>query len=701
MAVTEALKSFWKGITRTKQLDTSHIQETELKRCLGVVELTCLGIGSTLGSGVYVLTGQVAKEQAGPAVVLSFLIAAVASLLAGLCYAEFAARVPKAGSAYVYCYVSMGELWAFVIGWNMILENMIGAASVGKAWSQYFDTLLNDTVANYVKHHLPPMNAPGLSEYPDFVALALLVISTIIVAVGVKMSSLFNFICTFINVIVIGCIICIGLFHVHGENWTSPPGFFPFGFRGVMSGAATCFYAFVGFDTIATSGEEAKEPSKNIPLAILATLVICFVAYFGVSAVITLMIPYFELSSTAPLPKVFAQTGVFGAEYVIAIGGMCGLVAAMMGSIFPLPRIIYSMAKDGLVFRFLAYVNPTTSTPFIATLVAGFLAALLATLLELQSLIEMMSIGTLMAYTVVAVSVLILRYQPTDVGLNKDVIKTQDEIRSDLGDSSLATDSTAATTQQQQGANGESTGLLRVGDKINVVKYVPSTQTSVFRRLPTGDSQDGPNGQTNGERNKEVVAEEIRERSIDYTDQEDAPIGSTYQRIGSEQSVNSLTSLFHVGDGVDEPTEKSRHRVLLSLAAITVVALALTSLSLYGTQYLQEARWWAILLAVLFIAAVLGIIAYIARQPKNRARLIFKVPFVPVLPLASLIVDLYLMLSLSSATWIRFAVWMFFGFLIYFGYGIWKSDERKPDEMEVVLYDVSDNDGIMNEKHKK
>ncbi|XP_064643072.1 high affinity cationic amino acid transporter 1-like [Lineus longissimus] len=689
---TDCLKGFWSGISRTKSLSTESIQATELKRCLGVVELTALGVGSTLGAGVYVITGQVARQQAGPAIVLSFLVAAVASLLAGLCYAEFAARVPKAGSAYVYSYVSVGEMWAFVIGWNMILENMIGAASVGKAWSQYFDTLFNDTVARYIAAHVPPMQAPGLAEHPDFIALVLLIVSTMVVAIGVKMSSVVSFVFTILNILVIGCVICIGLFHVDGKNWTN--NFFPYGFKGVMSGAATCFYAFVGFDTIATSGEEAKQPSKNIPLAIVATLIICFLAYFGVSCVITLMVPYNELAVSAPLPKVFSQTGIYGAEYVIAIGGMCGLVASMMGSIFPLPRIIYAMAKDGVIFRFLANVNHMTSTPFIATVISGFAAAILAMILELESLVEMMSIGTLMAYTLVAVSVLILRYQPGDVGLSKDTVHkgTPD---GELGEGE----------SKEKDATGESTGLLRVGNKLNLIKYVPSKQTSVFRRLPHADSEDSDAGSV--EQRKEVVEEEIRQKKDDgyregYDQGEEAapPTGSTYQRIGPDQSMNSMSSLFNFGGANQEPTEHSRKIVIISVIVISLVLICLSVLCIYGSRFLENASWWAVLLVCVFLAVVITFVVFIVRQPKNKQRLIFRVPFVPFVPIMSLVVDIYLMLSLSTATWIRFAVWMFLGFLIYFGYGLRNSSERPPSEQEVVLYDVSDADGIMNERKK-
>ncbi|KAJ7379616.1 hypothetical protein OS493_014011 [Desmophyllum pertusum] len=251
-----------KRFTQKKLIDPKTLSRSELSRCLSIFDLTALGIGSTLGAGIYVLAGQVARSIAGPSIVISFFIAAVASILSGLCYAEFGARVPKAGSAYVYSYVTMGELCAFVIGWNLFLEYVIGASSVARAWSDYFDSVLNNRIRNYTLTHVGEFNASGLATYPDFFALLLVLLVTLILGVGVKNSSRFNNIFTGINLVVILFITCVGMYFAKGENWSRD--FMPFGISGVFSGAATCFYAFVGFDVIATTGEEAKNPSKAI-----------------------------------------------------------------------------------------------------------------------------------------------------------------------------------------------------------------------------------------------------------------------------------------------------------------------------------------------------------------------------------------------------------------------------------------------------
>nr|CAD7430364.1 unnamed protein product [Timema monikensis] len=417
------MASCWKALTRRKRLDTLSLEESKLARVLNTVDLTALGVGSTLGVGVYVLAGDVSKNLAGPAVVLSFLFAAVASLFAALCYAEFGARVPKTGSAYVYSYVCVGEFVAFIIGWNLILEYAIGktapvhpteirisispssavelnttsalanyateagSASVAKGLSLYLDSLLNNTMKEAFRT-IAPMNISFMSSYFDFFSFS------------ASMSLTAN-----------------------PQNWKIskqdiPPGvnggkggFLPFGFVGALKGAATCFYGFVGFDCIATTGEEVKNPQKAIPVSIITSLVIIFFSYFGISTVLTMMWPYYKQDEDAPIPFVFKEVGWPIAQWIVAVGGIFGLCASLFGAMFPLPRIIYAMATDGLLFKFLGLVHPTFQTPLVGTLIAGTFTGLMSALFELEQLVNMMSIGTLIAYTIVAACVLLLRYK--------------------------------------------------------------------------------------------------------------------------------------------------------------------------------------------------------------------------------------------------------------------------------------------------
>ncbi|KAI1898199.1 hypothetical protein AGOR_G00069890 [Albula goreensis] len=623
------LLAFGRALLRRRALDCSQ-EETQFARCLSTLDLIALGVGATLGAGVYVLAGEVAREKAGPAIVLCFLIAALSSVLAGLCYAEFGARVPKTGSAYLYSYVTVGEIWAFITGWNLILSYVIGTASVARAWSSTFDNLVEQKISIFFKASMA-MRVPGgvLAEYPDLFALILVMLLTGLLAFGVNESALVNKIFTGINLVVLGFVIISGFVKGDTKNWdltvedftnhtniTTPElvekmfgrgGFSPFGFSGVLSGAATCFYAFVGFDCIATTSEEAKNPMRSIPIGIVASLLICFFAYFGVSAALTLMMPYYTLNTQSPLPEAYSYVGWAPARYIVAAGSLCALSTSLLGSMFPMPRVIYAMAEDGLLFRFLSQINKRTKTPLLATIVSGCVAALMAFLFDLGALVDLMSIGTLLAYTLVAVCVLILRYQP----------------------GSLSATNHSAKLEELAGTGAEKVAMTE------------------------GDSGD--------EYGPELETRPLKER---------------------------FSPRLLLIPNCDSPTKTSGIIVYVTTAIISVLfTLLCVVLAVWGSEVVEGQPLWVTLCGLLTLLSGICLLI-IWRQPQSKESLTFKVPLLPVLPLVSIFVNVYLMMQLDLATWCRFAVWMVIGFLIYFAYGVKNSSEAAggpPQKFESTL----------------
>ncbi|XP_003218184.1 solute carrier family 7 member 14 [Anolis carolinensis] len=649
---TKPVESMLEGTGTT----TSH--GTKLAQVLTTVDLVSLGVGSCVGTGMYVVSGLVAKEMAGPGVIVSFIIAAVASILSGVCYAEFGVRVPKTtGSAYTYSYVTVGEFVAFFIGWNLILEYLIGTAAGASALSSMFDSLANHTISHWMIDSVGTLNGLGKGEesYPDLLALVIAVVVTIIVALGVKNSVGFNNILNVINLVVWVFIMIAGLVYVNGENWVEGQ-FLPFGWSGVLQGAATCFYAFIGFDIIATTGEEAKSPNTSIPYAITASLVTCLTAYVSVSIILTLMVPYNEIDTESPLMEMFAAHGFYTAKFIVAIGSVAGLTVSLLGSLFPMPRIIYAMAGDGLLFRFLSHVSSYTETPVVACIVSGFLAALLSLLVSLRDLIEMMSIGTLLAYTLVSVCVLLLRYQPeSDIDgfvkfLSEEHTKKKEGILADC---------------EKEICSPGSEGEEFAG---------PPTNTCGAKNLPSlGDNEMliGKSDKTTYNVNHPNYGTVDMTSGIEADESENIYLIKLKKLIGPRY----YTMRIHLGlpGKMDRPTAATGQTVTTCVLLLFVLMFIFCSFIIFGLDYLYDQSWWAILLVVLMVLLIVVLVFVILQQPENPKKLPYMAPCLPFVPAFAMLVNIYLMLKLSKITWIRFAVWCFVGLLIYFGYGIWNS----------------------------
>jgi APA family basic amino acid/polyamine antiporter len=412
--------------------------EGRLKRVLGPWGLTALGVGAIIGTGIFVLIGKAAHDQAGPALMLSFVVAGIACIFAALCYAEFAAMVPVAGSAYTYAYATLGELFAWIIGWDLVLEYAVGAATVAHGWSKYFQALLA------IFHlHVPTIisTAPfkyevqekvsrivGTGSLFDFPAVAITAVITTILVLGIKESARFNATMVIVKLSVVFLVIALGAFYIDPANWSpfAPKGFAGISFFGVkewtigaledgkpvgmLAGSAMIFFAYIGFDAVSTQSEEAKNPKRDVPFGIIVSLVVCTILYVLVAGVLTGMIRYDLIDKDAPVSNAFMQKGLTWANTVITIGALTGITSVLLVMMLSQPRICLAMARDGLLPRsFFASIHPTFHTPWKSTILTGIFVGTLGALLPIDILAELVNIGTLLAFAIVCGAVLIMR----------------------------------------------------------------------------------------------------------------------------------------------------------------------------------------------------------------------------------------------------------------------------------------------------
>ncbi len=377
-----------------------------LKRALRALDLTMLGIGAIVGAGIFVLTGVAAEKYAGPAVVLSFCVSGFACAMAALCYAEFAAMIPVAGSAYSYAYATMGELVGWIIGWDLVLEYAVGAAAVAVGWSGYLRVILEG-----VGIHLPAAltHAPGSmpGAIIDLPALLIVLLVSGILYVGISESARFNSLIVAIKLIVIGIVIVVGAFYVRPANWTP---FAPFGWNGMMKGAAVIFFAYIGFDAVSTAAEEVVEPNRDLPIGILTSLFVCTVLYVLVAAVVTGMVPVRLLDINAPLASAFVIRGLHAISGIISVGAVAGLTSVLLVLLLGQSRIFYAISRDGLLPPAFSRVHPRFQTPYIPTILTGLAVGVAAALLPIQEIAELTNIGTLFAFVLVCLGVWILRH---------------------------------------------------------------------------------------------------------------------------------------------------------------------------------------------------------------------------------------------------------------------------------------------------
>ncbi len=406
-----------------------------LNRVLGPWQLAGLGIGGIIGTGIFVLTGVAAHDKAGPALILSFVLAGVACIFAALCYAEFAAMVPVAGSAYTYAYATLGELFAWIIGWDLILEYTVASAAIAHGWSHYFQDFIGifGISIPHILTNAPFDYSPILGKLLatgtvcDFPAIVITFIVMGILIVGVQESASFNAAMVFVKLAVVLFVIVVGAFYIHPKNWIP---FAPYGYTGisffgktifgqtgpageplgVFAGAAMIFFAYIGFDAVSTQAEEAIEPQTSVPFGIITSLIVCTFLYIAVTAVLTGMIPYKQINIDAPISEAFKQVGLPWAQGIISLGALAGITSVLLVMMLSQPRVFLAMARDGLLPRgFFAAIHDKFQTPYKATILTGVVVASMAALIPLRILAELVNIGTLLAFVIVCAAVLIMR----------------------------------------------------------------------------------------------------------------------------------------------------------------------------------------------------------------------------------------------------------------------------------------------------
>ncbi|XP_039079520.1 cationic amino acid transporter 3-like [Hyaena hyaena] len=584
----QALRRFGQKLVHRLKLEEP-LPEDHPSRILSTLDLVALGVGRTVGIGIYVLAGEVVSNQAGPSIVICFLLAGLSSVLTALCYAEITAQIPQSGSSYLYTYVTVGELWAFITGWNLIFSLVADTANVTRAWTLAFANLLGNQISQTLHEsillHVPQV----LADYLVFFVVGFVLLFMELQALNHGQFFLVTKVVTLVKLLVLGFVIISGFIKGNLHNWTlteedyikaglndtsslSPlgsGGFVPFGFKGVLRGAATCLYTFIGFHNIFERAEEAQNSQRSIHRGIVISLLICLLVYVGVSSSLTLMVPYYKLQPGSTLPEAFLHIGWPPAYYVVAFGFLCSLSSNFLGFILPIHHFIYMMATHHLLFPVLVRIKTGKYAPLVATVIFGIIAPVMAVSFGFIDLVNFRSLGSLLAYSLVALCVLILRYQ-----------------------------------------------------------------TNI--------------------RNKENE-------------------GEVQEENGPAAEKLTLQGLFFPGSPT--PTALSGRVVYV---CSSLLALLLTLLCLVLTQWpvpLSGDPVW-ISVVVLLLVLIAGLTGVIWRQPQSSSPLQFKVPAMPLLPLLSIFVNVYLMMQMAAGTWAQYGVWMLIGLAIYFSYGIKRSMEE-------------------------
>ena len=414
--------------------------EQRLRRVLGPVALTSLGVGAIIGTGIFVLTGIASHDKTGPALILSFCASGLACIFAALCYAEFASMVPVAGSAYTYAYATLGELFAWIIGWDLVLEYTVSSSTVSHGWSHYFQDFIGifgfklPALLSHAPFDYNPTTGllASTGNFMDLPALVIAFILTIVLVIGIRESASFNAAMVIVKLAIVFLVIGLGAFYVNPKNWHP---FAPYGYTGIsffgktlfgktgaggeplgmLAGAAVVFFAYIGFDSVSTHAEEARNPKRDVPIGIICSLILCTVLYIAVSAVLTGMVPYNKINIDAPVSDAFKQVGLPWAQFLVSLGALTGITSVLLVMMLSQPRVLLAMARDGLLPKsFFGAVHHKFRTPYKSTILTGIVVGLAGAFIPLRVLAELVNIGTLLAFVIVCLAVLIVRVTHPD-----------------------------------------------------------------------------------------------------------------------------------------------------------------------------------------------------------------------------------------------------------------------------------------------
>ncbi|KAG9130682.1 hypothetical protein Leryth_018078 [Lithospermum erythrorhizon] len=595
----------FRGLGRRKQVDgTSRDgagdvfghKTNKLARTLTVPHLISVGVGSTVGAGVYILVGTVAREQSGPSITISFLIAGIAAALSAFCYAELASRCPSAGSAYHYSYICVGEGAAWLIGWGLVLEYTISGSAVARGISPNLALIFGgpDSLPSFLSRH----TLPGVDIVVDPCAAVLIIVVTALLCAGIKESVTVQGVVTCANICALVFVTIAGAYIGFKSGWPGydvPAGYFPFGGGGMLAAASTVFFAYIGFDTVASTAEEVKNPQRDLPMGIGFALSICCILYMAVSAVVVGLVPYYDMDPDTPISSAFASHDLKWAAYIIAVGACTALCSTLMGSLLPQPRIYMAMARDGLLPSFFSDVSNRTKVPVKGTVTTGFLAAMLAFFMDVDQLAGMVSVGTLLAFTMVSISVLILRYVPPDlVPVPSSLQGAVDIITSRHSSESVIQETKVAAS------GGKSSSSVSKGTVHDTFLEKVSDQC------------------------KFVVNEEKRRKIAGWT-----------------IMVTCFGILLLTGAASSSQLNSIIRYVLCAFGGVIV----LSGLAVLTCLEQDDARH------------------HFGRTGG------FLCPFVPLLPIGSILFNVYLLISLGGPTWARVSVWMAVGIIVYLCYG--------------------------------